>query len=248
MLVRLLPLLCFACANADSKSGAIDTAPPDTDEPVDSDVADTDVVETVDSDPVEPVDTDLPVTCAPVSDTTRTVVVTDIDETLTTSDNEWLTQIALPGHDPEMRPSANDLMAAWEARGYRVIYLSARGEGLRLLDGTTARDATYAWLDAHHFPYRRRDVYLADGVGAILDADTYKADVLAQLQDEGFELVWAYGNADTDITAYKDAGIPNDHQWLVGDLAGQFRVNPIPTRKAYRDHILTWPLAAPCGY
>ena len=41
------------------------------------------------------------------------LVVTDIDETLTTSNAEWLTQLADGSHDPAMRPDADVLMSGY---------------------------------------------------------------------------------------------------------------------------------------
>ncbi len=186
--------------------------------------------------------------CPPVTAATRAVVVTDIDETLTTSDNEWLTQIALPGTDPEMRPEADRVMKAFVARGYRVIYVSARGEGLRLLDGTTAREATEAWLTAHDFPFTSEGVILAPGLAAFGgEAADYKTEVLAGLQADGAEIHFAYGNADTDIEAYQNAGIPDDRIFLVGKLAGQFGVEPIPTDQAYAAHLPKVQQFVPCA-
>jgi hypothetical protein len=247
--MRAPPLLLFtACAGVATLREGDSAADGDADAPEDGASA-----TPADGEPDAPLDTGggAPEAsdCPPVTDATRTVVVTDIDETLTTSDNEWLTQIAIPGTDPAMRPAANRLMQDWEARGYRIIYLTARGEGLRLLDGQTAREATVAWLRDHDFPFRPRDVFLADGVGALFgEAEDYKTQVLNQLKRDGFELSFAYGNADTDIWAFQNAGIADDHQWLVGDLAGTMRANPLPSRLAFRAHRQQWPGSAPCGH
>jgi phosphatidate phosphatase PAH1 len=186
--------------------------------------------------------------CPPVTDATRATVVTDIDETLTTSDSEWLTQIVLPGHDPAMRPDANALMQGYIDKGYRIVYITSRGELLRLLDGTTARDATEAWLDGHGFPYRSDDVYLAPGLAALNAAATeYKTGVIQDLTAAGLDVAWAYGNADTDVWAYQDAGIPDSDIFLVGELAGELGVVPIETADAYTAH-LPFLETVPCGY
>ena len=42
----------------------------------------------------------------------QAAVYTDIDETLTTSNEEWAQQLADPSHDPAMRPDADALMQA----------------------------------------------------------------------------------------------------------------------------------------
>lgn len=175
--------------------------------------------------------------CDPVSEHTRAAIVTDIDETLTTDDAEWIHQILDSDYDPAMRPDADTLMNGYFERGYRVFYVTARGEDLGLLDGTGARAATEGWLDAHGFPYRSEDVFLADGVGATGDdAVTYKHGVLTALAAAGSTVRWAYGNAETDIQAYQDAGLADDQIYLVGDLAGTLGVEPIPTADAYSAH------------
>lgn len=186
--------------------------------------------------------------CPPVTEDTRVAVVSDIDETLTTSDSEWLTQIALPGHDPAMRPEADTLMRTYVEKGYRVIYVTSRGEGLRLLDGTTAREATEGWLDDHGFPWTSDGVFLADGVGALGgEAADYKTDTLQALIDVGVTIAFAYGNADTDITAYINVGIPSDHIFLVGKLAGTLGVEGIPDAEAYAAHLPRVERFVPCA-
>lgn len=185
--------------------------------------------------------------CADPSET-GLAVATDIDETLTTDDLEWIHQIADPDYDPEMRPDADTLMQGWSRRGYRVIYITARGEDLGLVDGTSAREATDAWLGAHDFPYSDEDVYLADGIGAFGDdAVAYKAGVLSDLAAAGLSVVYAYGNADTDIEAFQAAGIPDDHIFLVGSLAGTMGVEGIPDEDAYTAHVADFLADQPCG-
>ena len=169
---------------------------------------------------------------------TSAAIVTDIDETLTTDDLEWVKQILDPDHDPEARPDADTLMNGWADRGYTVVYVTARGEDAALVDGTSARDATVAWLAAHDFPYTDANVYLADGIGAFgEDAVDYKAGVLDGLTAAGTDVVWAYGNAETDIEAFQAGGVPDDHIFLVGDLAGTMGVEPITNEDAYTNHV-----------
>lgn len=189
--------------------------------------------------------------CVPVTSATRTAVVTDIDETLTTSDAEFLIQIVDPSYDPAMRPDASALMSAYYALGYQIYYVTGRGESIALLDGTSARDATEAWLDAHGFPYEDSNVYLADGLGAFgSDATTYKSDVILGLQGAGITLVYAYGNATTDMDAYQAQSIEDDHIFLVGKLsdeAGTYGVEGISDDDAYTNHLASWMPGVPCG-
>lgn len=165
-------------------------------------------------------------------------VFTDIDETLTTSDQEWLDQIADPTHDPAMRPDADLLMRGYAERGYTVFYVTARGEDVALSDGRSARQATSDWLDAHGFPWSEDAVFLAEGIGVYGDAAVeYKSGVILGLAEEGWQPAWAYGNAESDILAFQAAGIPDDHIFLVGALAGTMGVEPILDDDAYSAHL-----------
>lgn len=163
-------------------------------------------------------------------------VVTDIDETLTTDDDEWIAQLIDGTHDPAARPDGDLLMQGLADAGYAVFYLTARGDDPVLTDGRGAFEATEDWLVDHGFPYTPGSgrLFLSDGIGVTGDAAAeYKALVLATLQGEGWTFAWAFGNADSDIDAYEAAGIPSDHQLLVGELAGTRAAEPVPDADAY---------------
>jgi phosphatidate phosphatase PAH1 len=139
-------------------------------------------------------------------------------------------------------------MQTYVRRGYRVLYLTARGEGLRLLDGTTAREATEQWLEDHDFPYTSDGVFLADGVGALGgEAADYKIGVMEDLMDVGVTFAYAYGNADTDIEAFQAVGIPDDRIFLVGKLAGQMGVVPVTDAEAFDEHLPRMRDHVPCA-
>jgi len=166
------------------------------------------------------------------------LVATDIDETLTTSDSEWLEQIVDPTHDPQMRPDANTLMNAYADLGYRVLYVTARGEDMTLADGRSSREASWDWLVAHDFPGAEDDLFLAEGIGAAGDAAVaYKSAVLVNLHDQGWTTSWAYGNAESDIEAFLAAGVDADRVFLTGELAGTMGVQPITDDEAYTSHL-----------
>lgn len=168
-------------------------------------------------------------------------MVTDIDETLTTLDAEWFAQVADPSHDPAMRPDADTLLRAYADLGYRVFYVTARGEDMTLSDGRSSREATADWLVAHGFPFTENALFLASGVGVAGDAAVaYKTGVLTDLQAGGRDLAYAYGNATSDIDAFQAADIPDDVIFLVGELAGEMGVQPIPDEEAYTAHVVAW--------
>jgi phosphatidate phosphatase PAH1 len=168
----------------------------------------------------------------------RRAVVTDIDETLTIADEELLKQIADPTYDPAMRPDADALMRGYADRGYTILYVTARWDGISLSDGRSATRATTDWLDLHDFPWAPEDVYLASQIVITNEATiAYKKSVLDARAGEGWAVDWGYGNATTDIDAFLQGGVDASHLFLVGELAGSMDVNAIPDDDAYSAHM-----------
>ena len=166
------------------------------------------------------------------------IVATDIDETLTTADNEFWQQLSDASYDPAMRPEANLLLQDYAALGYGMVYVTARGTDQVLPDGRSTTEATQDWLDDHAFPQGL--LYLHEGLPAAgATAVEYKTGVLEALKVEGYSMAYAYGNADTDIEAFQNAGFADTNIFLVGDLAGQMGVEPILSEDAYANHRAT---------
>jgi hypothetical protein len=238
-LALLFPFALVAC-----KGGA--TIPDDSDVAGDTDAVDTTDADTdADSDADTDADTDADSDADTDADTevacTR-LIVTDIDETLTTDDLEFIYQIANPSHDPEMRPDADAMMRAYADKGYKVMYITGRGDQVQLLDGTSAFDATNDWLNAHGFPRSDGDLFLYSGISATGDtARVYKGGVIADLlADPTVTVAECYGNATADIDACLDNGIDPADSWLVGDLANDMTdqgVNPLSNDDAYTAHL-----------
>ena len=168
----------------------------------------------------------------------RYAIVTDIDETLTTSDDEWIAQLVDAAHAAARRPSADALMNAYADLGYGIFYVTARGEDTTLGDGRTAREATADWLEDHGFPYDAERLFLAEGIAAVGDdAVAYKSQVMLDHIEEGWTFDYGYGNAETDIEGFQLGGLADDRLFLVGELAGTMGVNPIPDDEAYETHL-----------
>lgn len=136
------------------------------------------------------------------------VVVTDIDGTLTASDGELLSQLTDITYVPKLMGAADKMLQAWAQKGYPIIYLTARTHILRA--------ESRLWLDD-----------IAAPTGPLITANGGKADDVYKtlwmnrmIHDFGWNVVAVYGNADTDITAYENAGIAKDHTFIVGPLAG----------------------------
>ncbi|MEP6864830.1 MAG: hypothetical protein ABJE66_29690 [Deltaproteobacteria bacterium] len=143
------------------------------------------------------------------------VVVTDIDATLTSDDNQNLMQIPDATYVPMMMGHANAMLQAWDAKGYPVIYLTARPH--------VERVESRVWLRDEMFP-----------TGPLVTATdveepaAYKTLWLKRMvNDLGWTVVAAYGNAQTDVDAYNNAGIPKADTFIVGPLAGVNGTQPI---------------------
>lgn len=168
----------------------------------------------------------------------KIAVVTDIDETLTIADEEFLPKQIQDGtYDPVEREGAHELFQRYAGAGFFILYLTARPETLIIEStGETAREITARWLDEHDFPRARSELVLAPEVVAGDTARAYKADALVMSESDGYEFMFAYGNADSDIAAYADADIAKDHTYIVGDLAGAEDTVPIES-EGYTRHI-----------
>ena len=153
------------------------------------------------------------------------VIVVDIDGTLTTSDAEFLMAAADESYVPKMMTAANQMAQTWAMKGYPIVYLSAR---------THTFDAdTRAWLDMMRFP--KGPIISTNGTSPA--ADAYKTIWLKRMIDNfGWVIYAAYGNATTDVTAYANVGIPLDHTFIIGPVGGMGGTVAIPNMD-YTQHI-----------
>jgi hypothetical protein len=139
------------------------------------------------------------------------VVITDIDGTLTLSDEELFKEIDDGSYDPLENQSASILMNKWHDKGYEIVYLTARPHNFRA--------ETRAWMERHGFPTGA--VVTANSLVFDDSAREYKRSWANRIKvDFKWEIVAAYGNATSDIDAYEDAGIPKDITFIVGEFAG----------------------------
>ena len=163
------------------------------------------------------------------------VIVTDIDGTLTFDDNELLFEIADGSHVPLEKTAAAELTQAWHAKGYQIIYLTARPHVFRA--------ETRAWLAAKGYPsgpiITANDLVLGDA------AADYKTRWVGWVKDSfGWDIVAAYGNADSDIAAYEAAAIPKAVTFIIGPEAGASGTVAIADDD-YTSHIATYVAAQP---
>ncbi len=145
-------------------------------------------------------------------------VVTDVDGTMTLSDEELFKQIDDGNYDPKENQSASALMNRWSKKGYPVVYLTARPHVFRA--------ETRHWLNEHGFP--AGPIISANSLVFDQSARDYKSAWVKRMQsDYGWQIVAAYGNAESDVQAYEDAGIAKKLTFIVGPLAGASSTQPI---------------------
>lgn len=160
------------------------------------------------------------------------VIVTDIDGTLTLDDTQLIMEIADENYVPVQMGAADRLTQAWAAKHYPIVYLTARTHLLR--------NETRVWLRDLGFP--PGPVITSDGANG---PDIYKTAWMNRIIDDfGWTPVAVYGNADTDITAYENAGVAKNLTFIVGDLAGTRSTVAIPNND-FSEHITTFVNAQP---
>ena len=151
------------------------------------------------------------------------LAVTDIDGTLTTSDEELVRDVFTDLFDPiytgadvpAARPAAADLTRAHADRSRVVIYLTGRPYWLTEKTRAWLSDGGFALGALHTTDSNAEAIPTETAVGA------YKRAFLQGLSAQGLVLDEAYGNATTDVTAYEGAAIAPESTWIIGPHGGE---------------------------
>lgn len=130
-------------------------------------------------------------------------IISDIDGTLTASENAYPESLATGG-DVAAQPGAPDALQMLAAKHYLVVYVSTRGD--RFTQDT--RD----WFAAKSFP--RGPLRLPTAIVTLPGTDTvtFKAGAIQSLA--AFAVGAGFGNRQTDIDAYTQSGLPADRIFL----------------------------------
>lgn len=157
------------------------------------------------------------------------VIVFDLDGTLTRSDLEVAKDYLGVGGAVSY-PGAKEMVEEYSKRAYRIIFLTARPYFL----GKITRN----WLRAKGYPMGH--LYFPKDVKTSMKKeyhDDYKVAYLRDLSDRlGVKIVRAYGNAKTDVWAYRGAGVGGEDIYTIGENAGFDGSQPIG-ETGYNDHI-----------
>lgn len=131
------------------------------------------------------------------------IVVSDVDGTLTSSENAEYPAL-LTGNLPDANPDAAKALSTLAAKGFRIVYLTARPEFLT--------DRTREFLAERGFPLGI--VHTTTTLTGALNgaAAEFKSGELQRLKAHGLNIKWAFGNKDSDATAYQHASIDPKNQ------------------------------------
>jgi len=125
------------------------------------------------------------------------LVISDVDGTLTSSENAFIATILL-GIEPDAQAGAAQVFGAAQAAGRQLVYVTARADQYT----TATRD----WLEHKGFP--RGALRLSPQTLTASDATIdYKTRAIAALSAAGFALSAGVGNRATDVAAYTATGI-----------------------------------------
>ncbi|MEZ4453670.1 MAG: hypothetical protein R3B09_29720 [Nannocystaceae bacterium] len=132
------------------------------------------------------------------------IFLSDVDGTLTTSENEEFYDLLL-GTIPDMNPFANQAFQLLASKGYRPMYLTARPEFLY--------KRTREFLTLHDFPHGIVHTTLSKTGALGSEAAAFKSGELQMLADKGLVPIYVFGNTESDAEAYNNGGIqPLDHR------------------------------------
>ena len=160
-------------------------------------------------------------------------VVFDIDGTLTTGDSELAGEILadLFGGDyvPEAYADGDALTNEYSAAGFEIIYLTARPYWLSGVSREWLEDLGFPRGTTHYTLTFAEAMPTEEGTGA------YKKDYLLSVVAD-HSLFRAYGNSDTDIFAFLEAGVPAEDVYIIGESGGTDGTQAI---ESYTEHLRT---------
>ncbi len=150
------------------------------------------------------------------------VAVFDVDGTLTSHESDVtlniLSELIKGCFSPPKRAFASELTHLFYKQGYQIVYLTGRHYFLNEL--------TRKWLALHGFApgtvlITNSLVQIAPNQNSV---GTYKSAQLSKIKSAGLFIARAYGNAWTDISRYKEAGIPSSRIFVIGKNSGSWGV------------------------
>jgi phosphatidate phosphatase PAH1 len=131
---------------------------------------------------------------------------------------------------PKSRVAAEDVVVARKSQGYPIVYVSGRPHNLI--------EFGRQWLEEKNFP--KGPIFHAARIEEILPNNNgvgnWKNSVLGWFNSVlGLKIAGAYGNAQTDIFAYNQTGIPKNKTWILGKHGGE--QNTVALGETFEEHL-----------
>jgi hypothetical protein len=124
-------------------------------------------------------------------------------------------------YDMVVRPGAVELVNAFVARGYRIVYLTALASNSTIGPQGSAMSAEITnWQRRHGFPTGEGTTLLMWDQENYADANTYRVDAMVQLTLGGTALDFGYTDDENDVRAFRNAGMPVERIFTVQGSAG----------------------------
>lgn len=145
---------------------------------------------------------------------------------VTTAESDGSEWVANPEAELEPREGATGVVAAYQDRGYEILYVSSLPAGTDLA-GQPITDALTVWLGSHGFP-------IGDNtrVWAREDAETEASvaliEELARLSNNGTQGGAGYAANEDEVFPLATGGIPRELIFTVGEAASDETSTSIP--------------------
>ena len=161
-----------------------------------------------------------------VASQNRPTVLFDIDGTITVDDFEAVNDY-LNTDNAENYPYATNVVNTYINRGYQVIFLTGRPYWITK---NTRQWSEYSGIKPWHLHTNSNSDNPLN-----MQTQAYKTEYIKYLKNKvGLNIIRAYGNAQTDIDAYADAGIDASQTYIIGDNAGNNNTQPL--HNSYESH------------
>lgn len=151
--------------------------------------------------PAAPGSTAPPATTPPCAES-RHAAVFDTAGTITATKEEMLDWLRDPADVPDPRPQAAELVAAYHARGYEILYVSGL-PGSHLIGDTPITEALTNWLRANDFPTEGTRIETSHTPDPSLELSN---DLLV-LATQGVSLDVGYTDNADDVESFRVGGV-----------------------------------------
>jgi hypothetical protein len=126
-----------------------------------------------------------------------------------------------PTYDMPLRPGTTDLLAAYQARGYQIVYMTAlAADSVMDSTGAPVSGEITAWQARHGMPTGEGTRLVMWDTANFTDPTAFRIDVLVQLSLQGLSLDYGYTDDEHDVRAMSNGGIPDDRIFTVQGVGG----------------------------